>query len=370
MLIMFKSKRILLYSILFFYSNTIFAQNDFYTHTGQAFRLTEKGASFLAALPLKCLDKEFPYKTGITFMDSSAVARPKDYHPAFYGCYDWHSSVHGHWMLVKLLKQFPQLPEASIIRSRLESHLSLENMQKEMAIFKSDNLGFERTYGWGWLLYLQRELLTWDDPLGKALSKNVQPLATSLSTEWVKYLGKIAYPIRVGEHTNLAFGLSFAWDYALQAKDTALQRAVKETAMRFYFRDKGCPVSWEPGGADFLSPCLEEAKLMSRLLNGPAYGQWLQQFMPGLLDKPESLFTVAVVNDRTDGKLGHLDGLNLSRTASMLEIAAKLPENNTKTLRTAAAHFLEAALLHVASGNYVGEHWLASFAVYALSAGR
>lgn len=360
----------MLFCLLLLNPDHVVAQDSFYVHAGQSFQLTEKGASWFAALPLKCLDREFPYKPGITYTDSSLVIKPRQVHPAFFGCFDWHSSVHGHWMLVKLLKQYPQLPEAGIIRSRLAAHLTTKNIRQEMIIFKGDNLGFERTYGWGWLLYLQKELLTWNDPLGQSLSSNMRPLTELLSKEWIKYLGKIAYPIRVGEHTNLAFGLALGYDYALAAKDTALQRAVKETAMRFYYRDKGCPVAWEPGGSDFLSPCLEEARLMGRLLDKPAYWQWLQDFLPDLVNKPKDVFSVAVVNDRTDGKLAHLDGLNLSRSSALLEIAAHIPEQPAKALRGEATRFLSAALPHVASGSYAGEHWLASFAVYALEAGR
>lgn len=356
--------------LLFLLAVRTSAQDSLYVHRGQAFRLTEKGASFFAALPLKCMDKEFPYKTGITYADSSLITQPRQLHPAFFGCFDWHSSVHGHWLLVKLLKQFPLMPEAAIIRSRLAAHLTAANLQQEMVIFKGDNLGFERTYGWAWLLYLQKELLTWNDPLGASLSSNLRPLAELLSKEWVKYLGKIAYPIRVGEHTNLAFGLALGYDYAVAAKDTALQRAMKETAMRFYYNDKGCPVSWEPGGSDFLSPCLEEARLMARLLDKATYWKWLQGFLPQLITRPHDVFSIAVVNDRNDGKLAHLDGLNLSRSAALLEIAARVPVSAAQALRSEATRFLSAALPHVASGSYAGEHWLASFAIYALEAGK
>jgi len=357
---------VILVSILFCPTAAL-SQERLYESSGQAFRLTEKGGSYLSSLPLKCLEKEFPYKTGLTYLDSSFVAPPKDYHPAFYGCYDWHSSVHGHWMLVKLLKTFPRLPERAIIRTKLSSHLTAENIQKEIAVFKGDNAGFERTYGWSWLLYLQRELLSWNDPWAKELSRNVQPLADYFSAAWIKYLNNIVYPIRVGEHTNLAFGLSFAWDYALTAGDTSLQKAVRSAALRFYRRDKACPVSWEPGGNDFLSPCLEEAKLMSRVLSQQAYLPWLKAFIPSLLTHPASLFKIAIVRDRTDGKLMHLDGLNLSRAACLLEIARKIPAENTPAIRLLASQLLDAAMPHIVSGNYVGEHWLASFVVYALS---
>ena len=345
----------------------VFSQEDFYINRGQAYQLTESGASYLASLPLRCLDKEFPYKTGISFLDSSQITYPKIYHPAFFGCYDWHSSVHGHWMLIKLLKQFPQLRNAEMIKNRLSAHLTAENIRKEVEIFTGDNQSFERTYGWSWLLYLQRELITWNDPWAIRLSHNIQPLADYFSTAWIKFLDKIVYPIRVGEHTNLAFGLSFTWDYAIAASDTALQSAIGNAAMRFYKNDKACPASWEPGGSDFLSPCLEEAKLMSKLLSKQQFFTWLKQFMPQLLSNPSSLFTIAIVKDRSDGKLVHLDGLNFSRAAALYDIARCIPLQYAKPVRQLAFHHLQAALPHVVSGSYAGEHWLGSFAMYALS---
>jgi hypothetical protein len=348
-------------------SNILEAQNNLYTKSDNKFQLTEEGAAYLSSLPLRCLDKPFPYKTGITFLDSSQIVEPKNYHPAFFGCYDWHSSVHGHWMLIKLLKEFPNLRNADAIRSRLAAHLTAENIKKEIAIFTGDNQSFERTYGWCWLLYLQRELLTWNDPWAKQLADNIQPLADYFSAAWIKYLDKIVYPIRVGEHTNLAFGLSFTLDYAVTAGDTALQNAIRKASFRFFKNDKSCPASWEPGGSDFLSPCLEEARLMSKLLSKDAFYVWLKQFMPGLLSSPSSLFKIAEVKDRTDGKLVHLDGLNFSRAACLYQIAAKLPPQYSQLIRQLAAQHLQAALPHVVSGSYAGEHWLGSFAVYALS---
>jgi len=355
-------------SILIFFSSLCWQAHsqEFYINKKQAWQLTESGASYLASLPLRCLDKEFPYKTGISFLDSSQITFPKNYHPAFFGCYDWHSSVHGHWMLIKLLREFPQLKNADEIRSRLSAHLTAANIRKEVQIFTGDNQSFERTYGWSWLLYLQRELLTWNDPWAKQLSGNIQPLADYFSSAWIKYLDKLVYPIRVGEHTNLAFGLSFTWDYAIVANDTALQRAVKQAAIRFYKNDKSCPASWEPGGSDFLSPCLEEAKLMSKVLSKQQFFPWLKQFMPTLLSQPSSVFKIAIVKDRSDGKLVHLDGLNFSRAACLYEIAKNIPAQYGNPIRQLAFQHLQAALPHVVSGSYAGEHWLGSFAVYAL----
>ena len=343
------------------------AQGVFYTRQKHSFQVTAAGASHLASLPLKCLEREFPYKTGIVFLDSTLVTSPKNYHPAFYGCYDWHSSVHGHWMLARLIREFPQLPEAAQIRKVLSEHLSEVNIRQELQIFKADNASFERIYGWGWLLYLQRELILSNEAWAKDAAIHLKPLADHFSAAWIKFLDKIVYPVRVGEHSNLAYGLNFTWEYAITASDTALQRAVKTTALRFYQKDKDCPAEWEPGGYDFLSPCLEEAKLMGKMLDKQQYQDWIKRFMPSLLTEPSTIFRVATVKDRSDGKLVHLDGLNLSRAASLREIADHLPLKQGIALRALAARHLEIALPNVISGNYAGEHWLASFAVYALS---
>jgi hypothetical protein len=324
------------------------------------------GAAHFADLPLRCMQREFPYKTGIAFPDSTLAVKPREYHPAFYGCFDWHSSVHGHWMLVRLLKLFPAMPRAEEIRRRLAENLSAENIRGEMKIFAmKDNLSFERTYGWAWLLELQRELLQWNDPLGKKLSENVAPLARQLAGMFVDYLPKMNYPVRVGEHTNLAFAMRLAWDYAGEVKDTTLQKTIRNTALRFYAHDVNYPLSWEPGGNDFLSPGLEEADLMWRILPDTAYGRWVKRFLPVLTALNFDL-KPGQVQDRSDGKLVHLDGLNLSRAWDLYGIARHLPGNRATLNAVANRHLLE-ALPNVASGDYMGEHWLASFAVYALT---
>lgn len=351
--------------------STTSAQQALYTHNAAGhLDLTPQGAAHLAQLPLKCMQQEYPYKTGVVFSDSTLVTAPRNYHPAFYGCFDWHSSVHGHWMLVRLLKSFPGLPREQEIVRKLSENLTAANISQEQELFKNrENKGFERIYGWSWLLQLQRELLTWNDPLGKQLASNVQPLASQFSRAYTDFLGKLVYPIRVGEHTNLAFGLCLAWDYAVTAKDTSLQNAIRQAAMRFYAADVNGPVTYEPGGYDFLSPCLEEADLMWRILPHAAYQQWIHKFLPGLFTDKITTFSIGQVKDRTDGKLVHLDGLNLSRAWCLYGIARHTDKNKAAILQLANEH-LEAAIPHVASGDYAGEHWLASFAVYALTTGN
>lgn len=349
-----------------FLSNTLSAQEKLYSEIQGKYVLSAAGASHLAKLPLKCMQQEFPYKTSVTFTDTSLITKPKNYHPAFYGCFDWHSSVHGHWMLVRLLKLFPDLPEAAEIRTKLRTNLSAANILTEVEIFKEEEQrGFERTYGWAWLLQLQKELLSWDDPLGQELSKNLHPLAEQLVHLYINYLPKMNYAVRVGEHSNLAFGLTLAYDYGTATKNDSLLRVVNETALRFYKNDVGCPINWEPGGSDFLSPCLEEADLMWRILPAKDYESWIQRFLPTLFDAKVNL-SPGTVTDRTDGKLVHLDGLNLSRAWCLYGIAHH-SRKNEKALTTLANIHLAAALPHVASGDYMGEHWLASFAVYALT---
>lgn len=348
---------------LYFFTH---AQEKLYSEVQSKYVLSITGASHLAKLPLKCMQQEFPYKTSVTFSDTSLITRPRNYHPAFYGCFDWHSSVHGHWMLVRLLKLFPHLPEAAEIRTKLRTNLSADNILTEVEIFKDEQQrGFERTYGWAWLLQLQKELLSWNDPLGKELSKNLEPLAQQLVRLYINYLPKMNYAVRVGEHSNLAFGLTLAYDYGTETKNDSLLRIVRETALRFYKKDTGCPINYEPGGSDFLSPCLEEADLMWRILPAKDYASWIERFLPDLFNGGATL-TPGTVTDRTDGKLVHLDGLNLSRAWCLYGIAHHSRKNRAALINLANEH-LTAALPHVASGDYMGEHWLASFAVYALT---
>lgn len=344
-----------------FFSN---AQQVNYEKEGGQIILTATGASQFAKLPLRCAEKEFPYKTGITFGDSSLVTAPKNYHPAFFGCFDWHSSVHGHWMLVRLLKIFPAIAEAPQIRQLFNKHFTTANIEQELQLFRSkENKSFERTYGWAWLLQLQNELMNWNDADAKKWAASLQPLTTELSKLTVAYLDKLVYPIRVGEHSNLSFGLSMMYDYAVDQKDSALSKAIKTAAIRFFALDKNCPFNWEPGGSDFLSPCLEEADLVRKILPKNKFTVWLKQFMPSLFDNKLKI-EPGKVKDRTDGKLVHLDGLNLSRAWCLKGIASAI--KNGHLLQLANEH-LEAALPQVASGDYAGEHWLASFAVYALT---
>ncbi|MDQ5843979.1 MAG: DUF2891 domain-containing protein [Acidobacteriota bacterium] len=333
--------------------------------------LTEAEASHFARLALKCVAKEFPNKPEHVMNDTSDVQSPKALHPAFYGCYDWHSSVHGHWMLVRLLRMYPTLNEGQDIRRALGANLSAENISVETAYLKQPNRqSFERTYGWAWLLKLAEELSLWNDADGKTWSGNLQPLVNALIERYLAFLPKQNYPIRTGVHPNTAFGLAFALDYSKTVGNTKLADLISERSRTYFGNDKNYPAAWEPGGEDFFSPALMEADLMRRVLPAADFRRWFGRFLPQLsAGAPKTLLQPAVVTDRSDPKLVHLDGLNLSRAWCMRSIAASLPRNSParRVLTASARAHTSDALANVASGDYAGEHWLASFAVYLLS---
>jgi thiol-disulfide isomerase/thioredoxin len=333
--------------------------------------MTKDQASAFARLALKGLSKEYPNKPEHVMAALADVKPPKALHPAFYGSYDWHSSVHGHWMLVRLLRVFPDLPESKEIRSVLSEHFTQEALKGEADYFaRKESKPFERPYGWAWLLKLAEELNGWDDSQAKEWSKYLRPLVDAVVARYVEFFPKQTYPIRTGVHPNTAFGLSFAHDYALASGNMALKQVVEERARNYFNQDADAPARWEPGGADFFSPTLTEADLMRRVLPPSEFRDWFKRFLPGA-DKgePRSLFEPATVTDRTDPQLVHLDGLNLSRAWAMKSIGSSLPEGDPAriALLASSARHAEAALAHVASGDYAGEHWLASFAVYLLS---
>lgn len=333
--------------------------------------LTDAQTSSLAALALKCASSEFPHKADHVAAGLDDLARPRDAHPSFYGCFDWHSSVHGHWLMVRALKLSPGLPAATGLRAALEAHLSTAAVAGELAYLAGANRKtFERTYGWAWLLKLSEELRSWDDPDARRWSSNLEPLAAAFVARYKAFQPKLTYPIRVGTHPNTAFGLAFALDYARAAGDKEFEALLVERAKFYFGADKAYPAAWEPGGEDFFSPALLEADLMRRVLPSAEFALWLTAFLPELgRGGPKSLMTPAIVTDRTDPKIVHLDGLNLSRAWCFKGIAAALPpaDPRRKPLLDAAERHLAASMTHIASGDYAGEHWLASFALYALS---
>ena len=338
------------------------AENGPAPQSGIALGLEE--ADRLAQLPLRCMQREFPNKPGETLAAPADIGSPRGLHPAFYGCFDWHSSVHGHWMLVRLLKTFPGLKERELIRARLAENLTPANILAEVNYFKrAEENSFERTYGWAWLLKLAEELHTFDDPLARDLEANLRPLTDLVVQRHLDFLPKLVYPVRVGEHPNTAFGLVFAWDFAIATGNQALKELVEKRAKDFFLGDRGCPLGWEPSGFDFFSPCLEEADIMRRILPQKEFLPWLKKFLPQLASKNFSL-APGVVSDRKDGKLVHLDGLNFSRAWCLYGLAQL---DGYRHLRRIADLHMRHSLEAVTAGSYEGEHWLASFAIYAYS---
>lgn len=332
--------------------------------------LTEAMALQLSKMPLHCIGSEFPNKTShLSDSEKDASLLPHELHPVFYGCLDWHSSVHGHWMLVKLLKQFPNLENKNEIISLLENSFQSDKMKLEAAYFGkyTASTGYERTYGWAWLLKLDEELYTWDTDLGKKWHTALQPLTQKIVTLWKDYLPKQTYPNRTGVHPNTAFGLCFAIDWATTVNDKTFLSQLQQKGKDFYLNNTQIPAHLEPDGSDFFSPSLQAADLMTRILPAKEYEKWLAHYFTkkGL----ERLCTAPTVSDRSDYQIVHLDGLSFSRAWNMKRIAAYLPKNNPlKTkLNLVSTQFIEKSLSVLFDSGYGGEHWLASFAIFALS---
>lgn len=327
--------------------------------------LTVEEANKLAELPLNCINIEYPNKLNQTLAGAGELGEPRELHPAFYGCFDWHSSVHAHWSLVSLLRQFPDLRKAEEIRERLKTSLSKENIEAEVRYFsRAQESTFERTYGWAWVLKLAEELQKWDDPLAEELRNNLQPLTNLMEEKYKEFLPKLNYPIRVGEHTNTAFALALAHDYAVTAEKEDLRLLIEKRARDYYINDDDCPLEWEPGGFDFLSPCFTEIDIMRRVLSKNAFRLWMEDFMPQLRKKDFSL-EVAEVSDRTDGKLVHLDGLNFSRAWVLYGLSNQYPEAYGH-LRGIADQHVNHSFPNLVGDTYEGGHWLGSFALYAI----
>jgi len=333
--------------------------------------LTPESASNFARITLACVTKEYPNSPGYVLNAADDVQAPQKVHPAFYGCYDWHSSVHGHWMLARLIRLFPALPERDQIVKALDANLTAANLQTEAAYFKRPGTqAFERTYGWAWILKLGEELHIATSADARRWETNLQPLADALVQRYLDFLPKQTYPIRTGLHPNTAFGMAFALDYANAVGQTALKELLVKRSLDYYAHDTDYPAKLEPNGSDFLSPALIEADLMRRVLDPAKFADWFRNYLPQMSrGEPKNLLEIAVVTDRSDPQLGHLDGLNLSRAWCMRHVAAVLPERDAARVVLASSGYTHAidALQHVATGHYEGEHWLASFAVYLLT---
>jgi hypothetical protein len=329
--------------------------------TIQAAELDSTTAERFAKLALACVHREYPTKIAHTLNSDKDVQRPSDLTPAFYGCYDWHSSVHGHWMLARLARTFPDAAFAAQAKQALAISLTPENLRREAEYIRGEGReSFERPYGLAWLLQLAAELHRWDDPSARDWAKALIPLEDACRERITTWLPKLSRPIRTGEHNNTAFSLGLMLDYAHITGHNDFEALLSKRALDFYRADRACPISYEPSGEDFLSPCLAEADTMRRVLSKTEFAVWFNEFLPAGFTKA---LRPGVVIDPTDGKLAHLDGLNLSRAWMLNGIAASLPGEGV-SLRALAHEHAEDGLRAVTGEHYEGGHWLGSFAVY------
>lgn len=328
-------------------------------------------AGRFARLALDCVHREYPNKISHVLQSDADVGPPRTLTPAFYGCYDWHSSVHGHWLLARLARAFPDASFASEARAALAESLSAERIAGEVAYLSGDGrVSFERPYGLAWLLQLIAELREWQDPEAQEWAAALVPLeslATQRINDWVP---KLAHPIRIGEHDQTAFAFGLILDWATVARDRAMRDLLVRRIGELYLGDRNCPLDYEPSGHDFLSPCLAEADLARRVLAPTDYADWLGAFLPGIPhDGSGSWLEPAVVIDPTDPKLAHLDGLNLSRAWMLEGMVGGLPAADPRiaSLRATAAAHRQAGLASVTGEHYEGGHWLGSFATYLVT---
>lgn len=327
-------------------------------------------ADKFARIALGHVTREFPNKLDHVLNDAADLKGPRQLHPIFYGSFDWHSCVHGYWLLVRLLTRFPDLLSAGNIRAVINSHFTVPNVAIEVAYLAQPfRRTFERPYGWAWLLKLAADLAASNHPDAGRWSRALNPLAVVFADRFLEFLPKATYPVRTGTHANSAFALRLAFDYARAVPNKDLEAQISEKAIAWFGSDADCQ-AWEPSGEDFLSPTLIEAELMRQVLPVDRFLPWLDRFLPRLVERePATLFLPAQVSDRTDGRIAHLDGLNLSRAWCWRSIARALPPSDPRhsILEAAAQVHLQSALDHIA-GDYMGEHWLATFALLALEA--
>jgi hypothetical protein len=324
-----------------------------------------------AALALTCVDREYPNKIGHVMQSDDDIGPPRELTPAFYGCFDWHSSVHGHWLLVRLSKLYPDAEFSEAAKAALDRSLTAEKMAGEAAYLAGEGrASFERPYGLAWLLCLAEELRSWDDEQAQRWAANLAPLEATAAERIKDWLPKLYYPIRVGEHSQTAFAFGLILDWAETVGDEEMDTLVKGAALRFHLEDIACPLSYEPSGQDFLSPCIAEADLMRRILSPKQFAAWLEHFLPQIpADGGSGWLPIGVVTDRSDGKLAHLDGLNLSRAWMLEGILTGLPDDDSRraALRAAADAHSSAGLAAVTGEHYEGGHWLGSFATYLVT---
>lgn len=331
--------------------------------------LSPELADNLVKLPIKCIPQQYPNKPSHTYNNIEETRmEPRDFHPSFYGCFDWHSSVHGHWMLVRSLRHYPNLKDKEQILSLLSSSFKKENLVTEAEYFSKFALSknFERTYGWAWLLKLDEELSLWKDPKAKEWRENLQPLVNEIAGRWEAYLHKQPYPNRTGVHSNSAFALSFFYDWAKSRGDEKLLELIHKKTQQYYGEDRQIPAHLEPNGTDFFSPSLLTASLISRQTDTATFTQWFSQYFSykGL----NNVTALPVITDTNDYQIVHLVGLYFSRAWCIRDILKKLPKKHPqrKALEIAQSNLLKTGLTYLEKGGYGGDHWLGSFATYAL----
>ncbi len=328
-------------------------------------------AQRFADLALACVHKEYPNRISHTLAGDADVKPPRELTPAFCGCFDWHSAVHGHWLLVRLMRTFPDAPFVSKARGAIAESLTSAHVAAEVRYLEGPGRAdFERPYGLAWLLQLAAELKEWRDPQAKEWADTLAPLERAAAARMKAWLPKLSYPIRIGEHTQTAFAFGLVLDWARSTGDAEMAALLERRSRDYYLADRACPMAYEPSGQDFLSPCLAEADLMRRVLPQPEFAKWLLGFLPRLpRDGSASWLRPTVVTDPADGKLAHLDGLNLSRAWMLEGIASALPPDDPRvgSLRAAAAAHRASGLAAVTGEHYEGGHWLGSFAVYLVT---
>ena len=349
---------------------SFFLVSSVFINAQQKLELTTEMANKLASMPLKCINQEYPNKTAhVINAEKDAMLTPKELHPSFYGCFDWHSSVHGHWMLLRLLRIVQDLENRDKIISILDESFSPEKIKEEASYFTKYQVAqnFERTYGWAWILKLDEELARWNHPKAKVWHQNLKPLTDEILRLWKAYLPKQTYPNRTGVHPNTAFAMSFAIDWAREVGDQSFEKELSEKAKIFYLNNTKTPAYLEPDGSDFFSPSLEIAELMSRILPQKEFEKWLNQFYEKR--SLENIEQIPIISDVNDYQTVHLVGLSFSKAWAMKNIINALPEKNyiRKQFEISREKFIENSLPIIFQGNYGGDHWLASFAVYALT---
>jgi len=328
-------------------------------------------ASRFARLALDCLHREYPNKIAHVMNGDADARPPRELTPAFFGCYDWHSSVHGHWLLVRLLRNVPDAAWAAQARAAVGRSLTPANLAAEARYLEGPGRSsFERPYGLAWLLQLSAELHSWDDPDARKWSASLAPLENAAVSRLSNWLPKLSRPVRIGEHDQTAFALGLVLDWARAVRRDDVERLVLERSRAYYAADRACPLSYEPSGQDFLSPCLAEADLMRRVLSPGAFGTWLSDFLPQIPRGGDGEWlSPVVVTDPSDPKLAHLDGLNLSRAWMLDGIVSALSASDPRrgALESARRRHREAGLAAVTGEHYEGGHWLGSFAVYLVT---